>query len=121
MKKRDIILLGVILFICLAAFLVMQLTKGTSGNTVRITVGGEIYGEYSISEDRTIRIETEYGVNVVTVEGGSVSMTEADCPDGYCIDQGSKNKEGQSIVCLPHKVVVEVVETDDGVIDGVAN
>ena len=47
-------------------------------------------------------------------------MEEADCPDGYCEEQGKINNRTQTIVCLPHKLVVKIkTENDDSVIDDV--
>lgn len=39
-------------------------------------------------------------------------MKEADCPDKYCVKQGEINKIRQNIVCLPHKIVVEIISAD---------
>ena len=35
-------------------------------------------------------------------------MTEADCPDKICIDQGRVRYTGQCITCLPNKLTVTV-------------
>ena len=35
-------------------------------------------------------------------------MTEADCPDKICVNTGKISKIGETIVCLPHRVVVEI-------------
>ena len=40
-------------------------------------------------------------------------MKEADCPDGYCKEQGRISGQKQTIVCLPHKLVVEVIRQND--------
>ncbi|WP_440248169.1 NusG domain II-containing protein [Catenibacterium faecis] len=40
-------------------------------------------------------------------------MISATCPDHLCIKQGTINKKGQSIICLPHKLIVEVVSGDE--------
>lgn len=44
------------------------------------------------------------GSNVITVRGGKLAVTEADCPDQICVDMGFCSA-GQ-IVCLPHKLVI---------------
>lgn len=114
MKKRDVILLCAILAVCAASFFAVMLFQSGEGSSVRISVAGEAYGEYSLSEDQTIEIDNEYGRNVVIISGGKVYMSEADCPDGYCIGQGEKGKSGQTIVCLPHKLVVEIIGDGSG-------
>lgn len=122
MKKRDLILLCVILAVCAASFFVIRLFQRGEGSRIAITVDGEIYGEYSLSEDQTIEIDNEYGTNVVVISDGKVYMSEADCPDKYCVDQGEKDKSGQSIVCLPHKLIVEILggSTGETEPDGIA-
>ena len=78
-----------------------------------MTVDGELYGTYSLEQDQEIEVDTAAGHNKIVISGGEAHMEEADCPDGYCIKQGSINKANQTIVCLPHKLVVEVIQSDD--------
>ena len=100
MKKRDILLAGGIVLVALVMLLVMHVTGETKGNQVQITVNGEIYGTYPLEKDQTI-------------EDGQAYMEEADCPDGYCKEQGRISGQKQTIVCLPHKLVVEVIRQND--------
>ena len=48
------------------------------------------------------------GKNVIVVEDGAVFMAEADCPDSLCVQMGRIYREGESIVCLPHGLVVRI-------------
>lgn len=125
LKKKDIILFAGILVLCGIAALVIFVFRSEEGNYAQITVDGEVYGRYDLSVDQTIEIDTDYGHNVVEIKDGCAVMTQADCPDGYCMDQGAVSNNKQTIVCLPHKVVVEVVITDEEEsyydIDGIAN
>jgi len=47
-------------------------------------------------------------------------MQEADCPDQVCVNTRPADREGQSIVCLPNRVVVEVRGSKKDFIDGVS-
>lgn len=55
---------------------------------------------------------------------GGISIEDADCPDKICLKQGFINKPGQSIICLPHKLVIEIIgdtkEEKSSEIDGIA-
>ncbi|MBQ1182837.1 MAG: NusG domain II-containing protein [Clostridia bacterium] len=108
-KKGDMILsvgiivLAVILFLCFFLF-------KTEGKQVVITVDGEVFGTYSISTDQEIEVKTERGVNIVAIFDGKVSVTAADCPDKYCVSHVAVNETGETVVCLPHRMIVEVVE-----------
>lgn len=79
-----------------------------SGLQVIITVAGETYGTYPLSEDRVIEISNSYGTNEVTIENGSVSVTKSDCANQICVDTGAVRSEGQMIICLPHRLSVEI-------------
>ena len=96
----------------LAAVLLLLLfftsQNGTNADTVVITIDGQKYEEYSLDKDQTITIDNERGKNVIQIINGTVMMIEADCPDGYCISKGSISRNGNTIVCLPHRLVVEI-------------
>lgn len=120
MKKKDLILIGSILILALVGFVAVMMMK-KDGTKVVIMVDGAVYEEVSLSEDKMIEIKTEHGVNVVQIKDGIVKMEEADCPDQICVKHASIKKTGETIVCIPHKVVVEVkADTQEKEIDSVA-
>ena len=80
-------------------------------------MAGEEYGTYSLSEDQTIEIND---TNVCEIQNGEVNMKEADCPDQLCIHQGPIHIQGETIVCLPNRVVLEITGIDtEEQLDGV--
>ncbi len=108
-KKGDIFLsIGII--ILAVALLVSFFAVKTEGKRVVITVDGEAYGEYSLLQNQEIEVESELGRNTVIIKDGSVSVAAADCPDKYCVRHVAVNETGETVVCLPHRMVVEVVE-----------
>lgn len=113
MKKKDLILGAGIIVIALAMLLVMQLTRGEEGNQIQITLDGKIYGTYSLSKDQTIEVKDGDFYNRIRIEDGKAYMEEVNCPDGYCEEQGKISGHTQTIVCLPHKLVVEVLENEN--------
>lgn len=112
MKKKDVILMGGILVIALALFLVMHLTRNETGNQIQITVDGTVYGTYSLAKDQVIEVEENDFYNRIRIQDGEAYMEEANCPDGYCEEQGKISGRTQTIICLPHKLVVEVLDED---------
>ncbi len=112
MKKRDLILVISLLVVAGIVFLIFNINN-KSGKTVVITENGSTYGTYSLSENNIIDIKTNLGHNKVVIKDGKVHMEEADCPDKYCVDKGNISKTNESLICLPHKLVVEI--TDDEV------
>lgn len=111
MKKKDLCL--ILTFLLIAGIIYLFTRNGVAGNQVRITIDGVEYGMYSLSEDQEIPVQSEYGCNIVQIEDGMVCMKDADCPDKYCIHQGKTDRKNKSIVCLPHKLMVEVVEASE--------
>lgn len=112
MKKNDVILGGGILIAALLLFLVMYLTRGEEGNQIQITVDGNVYGTYSLAKDQVIEVKEKDFYNRIRIQDGKAYMEEANCPDGYCEEQGKISGRTQTIVCLPHKLVVEVLDAD---------
>lgn len=83
-----------------------------SGQNLRITVNGEIYGTYSLLEDRTVDIRRGGHENTVRIAGGAVSMTGSDCHGQDCVHQHSISLSGETIVCLPNRVILEITGGD---------
>lgn len=112
MKKNDVVLGGGILAIALVLFLVMHLTRNEAGNQIQITVDGVVYGTYSLEKNQVIEVKEDDFYNHIRIQDGAAYMEEANCPDGYCEEQGKISGRTQTIVCLPHKLVVEVLDKD---------
>lgn len=108
-KKRDIIFIGVLLVVALIAFFVVDKFIKKDGNKVVIKVDGEIVKIVNLTDTNNIIVNGyDGGTNTVVIENGTVYMTEADCPDKICVNTGKISKIGETIVCLPHRVVVEI-------------
>lgn len=103
-----------VVFLAALSLLGIVLTTGIycfskHGSTINITVNGVLYGTYALSEPQEIPVELDGRIaNIVVIENGEATMKDADCPDQLCMRQGTISRDGQTIVCLPHKLVVEV-------------
>ena len=64
-----------------------------------------------MDENQEIEVNIGDFHNKICICDGEAYMEEADCPDGYCMNQGKIKGRRQTIVCLPHKLVVEVTGT----------
>lgn len=108
--RNDIILAAVILLIAVAGLLLMNINK-TQGDFAVVKIDGVEKHRYPLSENVTLNIVTgENGenTNTLVIKDGEAVMTEADCPDGICVAHRPIKNTGESIVCLPHKIVVEI-------------
>ena len=109
--RNDGILAAVIIIIAVAVLLFMNFTK-VEGNSVVVKIDGVVTQQYPLSENVEFEIitgENNENYNKVVINDGEVSVKEADCPDGICEDSKPISFVGQTIICLPHKVVIEVV------------
>ena len=116
MKKKSwiwILIFAVLVLAGLAA--AVRIGRG-GGAVARITVGGEVVERIDLTKVREARdlvIETAWGRNVIHIEPGAVSVSEADCPDQICVKMGKLTTEGgMPLVCMPHRLIVEI--EDDG-------
>lgn len=107
-RKQDVILILFFLVIAAAGLIWVNIGR-EGGQIVRVTVDGTVTGEYPLNRDDTVAIEGVGGSNTLVIEGGQADMTEADCPDKVCVDHAPISDVGESIICLPHKVVVEII------------
>ena len=84
----------------------------SSGDTVKVTVNGKLYGTYSLSQNITEDIKSgENGnqLNRLIISDGKAHMETASCPDGICVAHRPIFRSGESIVCLPNRVVITVI------------
>ena len=109
-KRNDIILAAAILIIAVAGLLFFNATK-ENGSYVVVKVDGVEKYSYSITENITKEIITgengEY-INTLVIKDGKASILTANCPDKICVGHREISFVGETIVCLPHKVVVEI-------------
>lgn len=107
--KGDIILFIGILVICVPALIIWSIQK-KPGTYVKIMVDGEMVRLISLEEEEAYIVKEETYMNTIVIKDGSVSVTEANCPDKICVNHSAINAVGETIICLPHKLVVEICE-----------
>jgi len=122
MKKNDMYLIAAAVLLAAALWLwINGIQKKDAGGEVIVYKDGEVFYAGLLGVDTTITVEDEKGnINVVLVKDGKAYMKEANCPDQICVHTRPAEKDGQSIICLPNKVSVEVRNTGIKDIDGVS-
>ncbi len=113
MTKQTKTWIAVFLALALLSALGLVLARRFSAPAViaRITVDGEIYREIdlrAVTMPYEFEVETEYGCNTVRVEHGRIAVIAADCPDKICVQRGWAEDGLLPIVCLPHRLVIEL-------------
>lgn len=120
-KKGDIFLLAIFVAAALLiAFSPFLQSRGSSGKhsqplVLKIRISGELYGTYDLNKNQSIQIQNQYGSNTLSIQSGTVSMTESDCRNQICVQTGPIEAPGQMIVCLPHELIAEITASSDSV------
>lgn len=120
--KKDIILISIILLLAIALLFIYKINT-TKGNSVEVSIDGKIVYTLPLSENITKTISSKLGENILIINNGYVKIIEADCPDKLCINQKSISNVGETIICLPHKLIIKIkndknIESD---LDSISN
>lgn len=108
LKKQDGILILALLVAAAVFFLGYRIWNRESPEEVVVYVGEQEYARFSVGEDREFLIETENGTNRLIIKGGEADVTEATCPDKICVHQSPISETGETIVCMPNRVIVTI-------------
>ena len=131
----------VVIGLAVSATLAMSRTEAGKDAKVVIESNGKTYAEYSLYSDVTVTVpapkqlsldapeakdsesaDIKYDYyNVVKISGGEVSVTEASCKNQVCVKHGSITHTGETIVCLPNRLVVRIVDPEGGGYDAVTS
>ena len=113
-NRNDVLFIAVLLLIVVLAGAAFFFLRG-EGDSVTVSVDGKHYGTYPLHTDLTLSIRTGEGgeqQNLLVIRDGKALVESATCPDGICAAHKPISREGESIVCLPHRVVITVHTTD---------
>ncbi len=103
MKKGDIVIIcSIALAFVLSVVLLVSFSK--QGSRVVIKQDNKIIYNESINTNQTV----DTGTNTVIIKDGIVYMSNATCKNQICVNSGKISKKGESIICLPNKVIVEI-------------
>ena len=106
--KFWIILIAALGAVCLAASIFLLL-PGENASFAQISSDGTVIKTVDLRVDQQFTVTTESGgSNTITVRDGKIAVTEASCPDHYCMERGFCSS-GMQIVCLPNRLVIQFV------------
>lgn len=121
MKRNDWIIAGAALFIAFVWLLALQLGK-QDGSRVEVSIDGNHVASYSLEEDQEVLITgADSGTNLLVIKDGSAFVKEASCPDKLCVYQKAISKAKETIVCLPNKVVFQILGGEESAYDAVTD
>ena len=108
-KKADLLIILFALVIGIAGLIWYRLGS-KPGLKVEVVLDGKVVETFNLNQNIVYQVKTEKGNNTIVIEDGKVYVSESDCPDGICKSYKPADKTNQTIICLPHKLVIQVVE-----------
>ena len=143
-RKADIVLLIALLaFGLITTALLSRAGAASSDAKVVIKSGGADFAIYPLDEDVEIEVPAPSGTaydnprghslsaddesthytyyNTVIIKGGEVTVSASSCKNQVCVRHGSISKSGESIVCLPNRLIVTIEDKSGGEYDSITS
>lgn len=113
LKKLDIVIIVFLLILSFTPNLIFSktLSKDYSSTYANIKISGKVYDSIELSSfkgEKTLDIQTSHGTDKVLIKDGSIQIIDADCNDKLCVKQGVISKVGETLVCLPNELIIEI-------------
>ena len=119
LRPWDGIIVVILILLSFAPVVVFSLNRVSSPTQEAVlSVDGKELKTFDLSnksQTYTYRYEDKDGdYNLIEVKGNRIRIKEADCGDQICVRRGWIDQSGETIVCLPHKLVIEIKSSDGG-------
>lgn len=76
---------------------------------MQIRVGNNIYGTYSLNQQRDIHVHGKLGETIISITQGKARFIKSPCTNQYCVHQGWLKRAGQAAICLPNQISLELI------------
>ena len=120
-RNKEIIAVLILVLIAVVSFVCIRFFVEGEGKYVKVYVNEKLTKTFDLTKDREYFIETKLGYNLLIINNEKARILDADCPNKICVDKGYISKNDESIICLPHHVVVTVESSEDKDVDAVAD
>lgn len=140
-SKADIIFLFAVFAVAAAIFLILRLNVG-QGDVITVSYDGTQVLQLPLRQEdaRYYLVQYQDGINIKDYSekewrdlqlpdadfnafsccDGEIRMLGSSCPDKICVHHVAISHKWESIICLPHKLVIEVEAVEESDLDGVA-
>lgn len=116
-------IIGIAALLLLSAAAMLWTGGQTDGRIANIYVDGQCVRSIeldALTARETFTVPGRQGYNVVCAEPGRICVLEADCPDQICVRAGWLHDSAAPIVCLPHRLVIQLEDAPAAQIDAVS-
>ncbi|WP_299031656.1 NusG domain II-containing protein [uncultured Anaerococcus sp.] len=113
-RKGDIIVIVGLIFLSFGLnFAVTKMATGYKGDMLVVEQDGKVIKKLPMDEDTEYKVDYGGHYNIIVIKDGKAYMKEADCQDQICTNMHPIEKEGQTIICLPHRLFLEMESHGD--------
>lgn len=123
LKRYDVYIIIFVVLLGLSSLLLLKPKEDASiGKIVYIYSDNVLIETVDMTAETRYNhdVQTKVGHNLVVVNSEGVYIQEADCRDLICVKDGMITKVGEVLVCLPHKLLIEIKGRKEQEIDGIS-
>lgn len=120
-KSWDIIIIVFFSVLSLVPFFIFsytlaEKTEENSINVAVISVGNQEIQRVTLTDNMGVDIlnipEIDCSPDTVEVNNDQIRIKGSTCPQQICVNRGYISKPGETIICLPHKMIIEIKSTN---------
>ena len=120
MKRNDLLLLLLLLLVAAGSYFCLYSTPSGTAEQITVTIDGKLQGTYALDKEQTLKLQGKNGYNLLQIKNHTAAITAADCPNQLCLQEKKIVLAGESIVCVPHKLVITGISKQGPQLDAVA-
>ena len=99
-----------IFFILISSFLLFIKIKENSYNKKKLEVISPFERKFFLlNYKKKVKIRGEKGFLIFEIKMGKVRVIKSTCQNKICIKTGWISKVGESIVCVPNKIIIKII------------
>lgn len=113
--KRELILIAAVLIVAAVTAAANRIFFSEPAAYVEISVVDENSQkqvlktlDLSVDQEYTIKTGTD-GFNHLVINDGEAWISTANCPNHDCVKKGKISRNGEMLVCIPHRLTVSIV------------
>lgn len=93
--------------------------EGAKGKKFSVVIGDSTVFEGTLAKDTVFTVIGAVGAVRIEVENRRVGVIESSCPRKICVAMGFTDDPGKPVVCIPNRLIVEVMSSGEEDVDAV--
>ena len=121
LTTADLVLIVVLMLFAITSLFIVSYLQ-TQGETVQIFLNNQMKYQYKLNKDKNLIIENQKDFIQIVVKDKKVWVDDSSCPAKICKKMGKISKTGQTIVCVPNKIFIQIIgENEEKYIDAITH